>query len=191
VKPAGIILAAGESSRMGTDKALLRLGDSTFLERAVGLFLPRVEPVIVVLGHHATRIREAMGAPPGVEFVVNENYAAGQLSSLQTGIQAVPARSPAALVTLVDHPLVAPATLDALLARSGAALVIPRYRNRRGHPVLFSRMLLDELLALEPPATAKDVVNRHADRAVYLDLEDPGVLRDIDTPDDYRTLDPH
>ena len=183
VKPGGIILAAGESSRMGADKALLDYHGSTFLEHLIGLFLPRVSPVVVVLGHHAEKIRAAV--PPGVTCVVNTQYQQGQLSSLQAGIRAVPGD---ALVTLVDHPTVAPATIDAILGHASASLVIPRYHGRRGHPVLFSRSLLDEILALPVSASAKQVVRAHEHAALYLDVDDPGVLHDIDTPADYQAL---
>ena len=145
MKPAGIILAAGESSRMGADKALLRYGETTFLGRLIDLFSPRVSPLVVVLGHHAEQIRSAMISRAGIEFTINHNYAAGQISSLQAGIRALPPDAPAALVTLVDHPAARPETLDAILGASAGSLVIPRYQGRRGHPVLFSRPLLDEL----------------------------------------------
>lgn len=188
---AGIILAAGESSRMGADKALLQYGNATFLEHLVSLFLPRVSPVIVVLGHHAEKIRAALAARSGLQIAVNAEYQAGQLSSLQAGLRALPADSESALVTLVDHPAVAPSTIDAMIERfraAGAPLLIPRYQGRRGHPVLFSRSILDEILALPSSASAKQVVHAHHHDAVYVDVADPGVLQDVDTPGDYRTL---
>ncbi|MBI3667221.1 MAG: nucleotidyltransferase family protein [Acidobacteria bacterium] len=191
MRPAGIILAAGESSRMGRDKALLDYGGATFLEHLIRLFLPRVSPVVVVLGHHAAEIRGALAPRPGLQVVINKGYQAGQLSSLQTGIRALPAASPAALVTLVDHQSVAAATIDAMLDRfrsAAPALVIPRCQGRRGHPVLFSRRLLDEILALPPSASAKQVVHAHQQDTSYLDVNDPGVWRDIDSPADYKTL---
>lgn len=188
---AGIILAAGESSRMGADKALLQYGNATFLEHLVSLFLPRVSPVIVVLGHHAEKIRAALAARSGLQIAVNAEYQAGQLSSLQAGLRALPADSDGALVTLVDHPAVAPSTIDAMIEcfrAAGAPLLIPRYQGRRGHPVLFSRSIFDEILALPSSASAKQVVHAHHHAAVYVDVADPGVLQDVDTPGDYRTL---
>ncbi len=188
---AGIILAAGESRRMGTDKALLPYAGTTFLEHLIELLLPRVAPVIVVLGHHASEIRATLPDRSGVAIVVNSNYPSGQLSSLQTAIRALPASSQGALITLVDHPAVAASTLDLLIERfrsSGASLVIPRYQGRRGHPVLFSRAILDELAALPSTATAKQVVHAHQDDTLNEDVGDPGVLKDIDTPADYEGL---
>ncbi len=176
---------------MGRDKALLPYGDSTFLAHLVALFLARLQPVMVVLGHHAERIRRALPSSPGLEVVINENYRAGQFSSLQAGLRALPPETAAAMVTLVDHPAVAGATLDALLERCAAGqppLLIPRHDGRRGHPVIFSRLLIDEILALAPEASAKQVVHAHLGEAVLLDTGDPGVLRDIDTPEDYAPL---
>lgn len=173
---------------MGRDKALLPYAGTTFLERLIDLFLPRVAPLVVVLGHNAGRIMVAMRERPGVQVAINYKYKDGQLSSLKTGIAALPSDAPAALVTLVDHPAVAESTLDAILAYASAPLVIPRYQGRRGHPVLLSRALLDEIAALPPHASAKQVIHAHLTEAAQFDLDDPGVLRDIDTPEDYEQL---
>ncbi len=173
---------------MGRDKALLAYGVSNFLDHLIELLRPRVDPVIAVLGHHVVQICTTVAPRAGLQFVVNADYASGQLSSLQAGIRALPAEAPAALVALVDHPAVQPSTLDAVLARAGAALVIPCYQGRRGHPVLFSRAILDEIAGLPPAATAKQVVHAHLPEAVLLEVDDPGVVQDIDTPADYETL---
>ena len=188
MKPAGVILAAGQSSRMGSDKALLPYAGSTFLDHAVDLFLRHVAPVIVVLGRHADQIRAALPDRAGLVVVVNERWAAGQLSSLQAGLRALPAEAPGALVTLVDHPAVAESTVYAMAARCDAPLAIPRYQGRRGHPVWFGRRIVEEILALPVEASAKQVVRAHQNEAVYLDVDDPGVLRDVDTPADYDAL---
>jgi CTP:molybdopterin cytidylyltransferase MocA len=172
---------------MGRDKALLPYAGTTFVEHLARLFLSHASPVVVVLGHHADRIRAALPALPNLHIAVNVHYSLGQLSSLQTGLRALPAGAPA-LVTLVDHPAVAPSSLTAILDLAHAPLVIPRYQNRRGHPILLSPSLIREILALPPESTAKQVVRAHLDEAVLLDLDDPGILRDIDTPEDYRML---
>lgn len=191
MKLAGLILAAGESSRMGADKALLDYHGSTFLEGLVRLFLRHVSPVVVVLGHHAEEIGASLPARLGLEIAVNTNYKAGQLSSLQTGIVALPAGATGALLTLVDHPAVEDSTIAAMIERffaSEVPLVVPRYLGRRGHPVLLSRALLDEIAGLPPTASAKQVIHAHLDAAFQLDVDDSGVLRDIDTPADYESL---
>jgi molybdenum cofactor cytidylyltransferase len=112
-------------------------------------------------------------------------------SSLRCGLGAVPASAEGVLFTLVDHPAVSPDTLGALLpgGDSPAALVrVPRFQGRRGHPVWFARKLIPEFLALSGDAAANDVVRAHAAQTEFLDLDDPGIVADIDDPQAYRDL---
>ncbi len=184
---AGLILAAGESRRMGIPKALLAYRDETFLDRLVRLFRARCSPVIVVLGHEAEEIRARATGP--AQFVVNANYRTGQTGSMQCGLRAVPAAADGVLFTLVDHPAVLPATLDRLLDGSaGALLRVPRYQGKRGHPVWFGARLIPEFLALPEDGAARDVVHRHAAETEFADLDDPGIVADIDDPEAYRAL---
>jgi len=190
VNAAGLILAAGESRRMGSPKALLRYRGETFLDTLTALFGQRCAPVIVVLGAHAAQIRSASIRP--ATFVVNPDYALGMTTSLQCGLLAVPPDADGVLFTLVDHPAASAATIGALLAPldpSRRTLArVPRYRAKRGHPIWFSSQLIPEFLALPAEGPARDVVARHVDRTEYLDLEDPGIVSDIDSPEDYRAL---
>jgi molybdenum cofactor cytidylyltransferase len=190
VNVAGLILAAGESRRMGSPKALLQYAGESFLDTLTQLFGQRCAPVIVVLGAHAAEIRAAARRP--ATFVENPDYPHGMTTSLQCGLRAVPPDAEGVLFTLVDHPAASPATLDALLALIGphhAPLVrVPRYRAKRGHPIWFSRELMPEFLALPADGPARDVVARYVDRTEYLDLDDPGIVADIDSPEDYRAL---
>jgi CTP:molybdopterin cytidylyltransferase MocA len=186
VTPAGLILAAGESRRMGSPKALLELDGETFLDRLIRIFAAHCSPVVVVLGANAVMIRAAVRSHEAV-FTVNENWTHGQLSSMQCGLRAVPPGAPGVLFTLVDHPAVHPGTVERLLASPGR-LRIPRHNGRRGHPVYWSAPLVTELLAIPPTATARDVVERHASEVEYIDVDDPGVLEDIDEPADYLRL---
>ncbi len=195
---AGLILAAGASRRMGSPKALLEYRGETFLDRLVGLFAARCSPVIVTLGAGAEEIL-ARTARKAV-FVVNPDYERGQITSMQCGLRAMPEEAEGLLFTLVDHPAVAGATLDALLGgaaprderrRAGlpaSLLRVPRYQGRRGHPIWFARELASEFLALPAGGAARDVVRRHADRTEFLDLDDPGIVADIDDPAAYRAL---
>jgi molybdenum cofactor cytidylyltransferase len=183
---AGIILAAGESRRMGFPKALLRYREETFLDTLIGLLGPHCTPLIVVLGAEAERIRGEVRRP--AEFVVNREWARGMTGSLQCGLRAVPPEAAGVLFTLVDHPAVAPSTVDALLAEPRPLLRVPRYQGRRGHPVWFRRGLIAEFLALAGNGAARDVVHAHAADTEFLDLDDPGIAADIDDPESYRQL---
>ena len=188
--PAGVILAAGESSRMGSPKALLPYRGSTFLEHLVSLLLGRVEPLLVVLGHEADRIRSVVRAPPQVRVLLNPNYRLGQLSSLQTAIRVLDASAvPGLLVAPVDHPAVEPEVVTALLdtfAAEQPGVLVPTFEGRRGHPVIFSAHLFTELLAASLEEGARAVVRRHAARE--LPAHDAGILANIDDPESYRRL---
>jgi molybdenum cofactor cytidylyltransferase len=186
VSVAGIILAAGESRRMGFPKALLRYRDETFLDTLIGHFAIRCDPVIVVLGAHAVRIRE--GALRPATFVINPDYQRGQTTSMQCGLRAVPAAAEGVLFTLVDHPAVSPATFDALLAAPRPMVRVPRFQGRRGHPIWFSRELIAEFLELPENGAARDIVRSHAPQTEFLDVDDAGVLADIDDPAAYSRL---
>jgi molybdenum cofactor cytidylyltransferase len=193
VSVAGIILAAGESRRMGFPKALLRYRDETFLDTLIGLFAARCQPVIVVLGAHSDRIRERTLRP--ATFVINPDYQRGQTTSMQCGLRAVPPDAEGVLFTLVDHPAVAPATLDALLAEPTPQVCdpcplvrVPRHGGRRGHPIWFSRDLIAEFLALPENGAAREIVRSHAAQTEFLDVDDAGILADIDDAEAYGRL---
>jgi len=184
MKVAGVILAAGRSSRMGRDKALLAYAETTFLGSLVSVFEQCCEPVVVVLGHHAEAIRPAAGA---ARVAVNEDYDRGMLSSLQTGLRALPEDAEAVAFTLVDHPGLRVETLRRLIAafeESGAPLASPTYGGERGHPVIVSREVADELLALPAGASPKPVLRGRYAEAVFVEVDDPAVVADIDTPED-------
>ncbi len=184
---AGLILAAGESRRMGSPKALLQYRGATFLDTLIALFAARCPEVIVVLGAGAEEVRAAVRLP--ATFVVNRDFARGQITSMQCGLRAAPPEADGILFTLVDHPTVSGATLDALLAPAGNLLLrVPRFRDQRGHPVWFSRELVPEFLALPETAAARDVVRRHERETAFFDLDDPGIVADIDDPAAYRSL---
>lgn len=175
---------------MGRDKALLPYHGSTFLNHLITLLLPRVESLIVVLGHHSDEIAASLPAAGGLNIVTNPDYKRGMLTSLQAGLRAVP-DAPAILFTLVDHPAVRAQTVDRIIEeffRNSPALAIPRYGERRGHPVLLSREVAREILALPPGSSAKEVIRAHREETRFVDVDDPGVLRDIDLPADYEAL---
>ncbi len=185
MKAAALILAAGESSRMGRAKALLPLGGTSFVEGLVQSFRARCHPVIVVLGHDPDSVRAAVAGMATV--VVNEDYRQGQLTSMQCGLRAVGAEVDRVLFTLVDHPRVAASTIDALL-ESDAPLSIPVFEGRKGHPICFRRELIREFLELPPDSQARFVVHRHAGETRWVAVNDPGILDDVDDPAAYERL---
>jgi molybdenum cofactor cytidylyltransferase len=173
---------------MGTPKALLDFRGETFLDGLIRAFSESCAPVVVVLGAEAERIRGGLRYAEKAHIVVNADYRRGQITSLQCGLRAVPADARGVLFTLVDHPNVRQSTLQALLGRSGAPLVIPRYRGRRGHPVFCARELVPEFLALGAEESAKTVVERHGAGITYVEVDDPGILEDVDDPEAYLRL---
>ena len=187
---AGIILAAGASTRMGASKALLDYRGETFLNRLIRVYGLVCDPVIVVLGYNAALLQEQ--ARGRARFAVNPAPERGQLSSLQTALSEVPAEADGFFFTPVDSPAVAEETL-ARLVRAFAArrpetlFVIPRFGDSRGHPVCCVRSLADEFLAPTTGA-ASEVVHRYVERTEYVDVDDPGILIDVDDPEAYRRL---
>jgi CTP:molybdopterin cytidylyltransferase MocA len=182
---AGIVLAAGESRRMGFPKPLLPYRGATFLEHIIAVLRDQVDPLVVVLGHEAPRIQRVV--PDGARVVVNEDYARGQLSSLQTALAGL--QADAALVALVDHPGIDRELLARLLRafrENRPPLLIPTFGGRRGHPMIFSRALFAELLAAPLDQGARVVVRRHAALELAVDCE--GILQDLDDPETYRRV---
>jgi molybdenum cofactor cytidylyltransferase len=185
----GILLAAGESRRMGYPKPLLRIDNESFLAHTAAIMLDVVERLIIVLGGHSERVRSAVPGDSRIVVVENPHYERGQLSSLKVGLASGTAS--AAIVHLADHPLVRRATFEALVAeygRSGKPIVIARYLGRRGHPVIFSRALFDELLSAPEDQGARVVVNADPSRVAYVDVDDAGVTTDLDTPADLERV---
>ena len=190
----GVILAAGESSRMGRDKALLPWRGSTFLESAIASLQPHSELVIVVAGKNAERLRPLVDAS-GAFLVVNPSPEQGQFSSLRVGVQEVLNRGrDAALLTLVDRPSAASKTIQQLCGRFAAALesgtwaVVPQYAGRHGHPIVIAREMISAFLQAPATATAREVEHEHQQRIEYVAVDDPAVVLNVDTPDDYNRL---
>lgn len=198
----GLILAAGESSRMGRDKALLpwpprttnSVAGDTFLSAAIRLFFSHVDEVLVVAGRNQAALAPIIYAN-GAALVVNPEPERGQFSSLQVGLQEVLNRGrDAAMVTLVDRPPVRAETLDKLEAAFERATahrkwaVIPEYQGNHGHPILLGREMLTAFLNAPETSNARDV--EHANQAAieYVPVDDPLVALNIDTPEQYAAL---
>ena len=194
-KRAAVVLAAGASSRMGSVKALLDAGDGRPLVRALCERLAEsgCEAIYVVLGHHRAAIEAALAqlepsARAAVRAVVNRDPDRGQASSMAVGLAAAAAEGAAfALVALVDQPPVAVSTLQTLLAAGAeecASVHVPTHRNGRGHPAAFPTSLADELAAARPGEGARDVLARLSVQVREHPVDDPGVVVDLDTPED-------
>jgi molybdenum cofactor cytidylyltransferase len=188
---AGIILAAGASSRMGTPKALLDYRGETFVGRLVRVLGVSCKPVVVVLGYHADVLKREV--PAAATIVVNPDPSRGQLSSLQTALGALPAEADGFAFIPVDSPAVAEDTVAKLTRafeqrKPSTLFVIPRQSGKRGHPVVAARSIAAEFLALPPTAEARDVVHAHVDRTEYVDVDDAGIFTDVDDPEAYRRL---
>ena len=189
---AGLILAAGESRRMGRDKALLTYHGRSFLETIINnLGAAGIEKVTVVLGHHAESIQRAVNLA-GVRVVVNHDYQRGQTSSLQLGLAAAAADSPeAVMLCLVDHPAVSTEVITALSKRFESTrppVLIPTDEGQRGHPVVISQALFPELLALPPEEPANTVIRKYRDATQFVEVADRGILLDVDDPESYERL---
>lgn len=188
---AGIILAAGGSRRMGTPKALLEYQGQTWLDRWIWLLGRHCDPVLVVLGAEAERIRAGIRRAAEARFLINPAPERGQFSSLQCALAALPEQSEGFLFTPVDHPAVRPETIERLLAdflRGGALVVAPRYRGSGGHPVCCARPLAAEMLAEPPESQARAVLRRHRESTRYVEVEDRGVVEDADDQAGYDRL---
>jgi len=184
-----VLLAAGESRRMGYPKPLLRIGDESFLSQSAKSLLAILPRLIIVLGAHAKRIRPAIPTDSRITVVENSRWRAGQLSSLKVGLSAVGYDVDGVLVHLADHPLVQRSTFERVIgefAKRHGKIVIGRHAGKRGHPVIFARSLLSELFDAPEEEGAKVVVNRDPARVVYVDVDDPGVNLDLDTPEDLK-----
>lgn len=188
---AGLVLAAGESSRMGRDKALLPYRGQTFLETIVAkLREAGIASATVVLGYHAEEIRQAVDLT-GMEVVTNCDYLRGQTSSLQAGLAALDKSVDAVVLCLVDHPAFESPTLLTLIetfAHTAAPVVIPTHGGRCGHPVLIAQPLFAPILALSPDEGANSVIRAWHSRTQFVEVADPGILVDVDDPEVYRAL---
>lgn len=184
---AAIILAAGQASRFGSPKQLALWQDKPLLAHVVDAALAsQVERVIVVLGAHAEACRAVLADRP-VEIVLNENWAAGQSTSMKAGLAALPTEVSAAIFPLADQPFVTAEVIDAVISayqQTLAPVVWPAFEGRRGNPVLFDRSLFAEMNQVTGDVGARPVLMAHQDQAEVAAVSEAGILRDIDRPAD-------
>jgi len=186
-----IVLAAGEGRRMGGPKALLPIGDSSFLAHACRLLArPGVKAVVAVIGAGAEQVRDRSGVSDEVTLVANERWREGMLSSVWRGLDAAEALgAEAVLLHPVDHPRVAPGTVDRVVAalEQGAFAAVPTHEGRRGHPGGFGHEALRALRVAPLDRGARAVLETHAERVVHVE-GDAGCVVGINTPEQYRQL---
>ncbi len=189
-----VILAAGTSARMGRPKQLLPLDGTTLLARVIeNVRSAGLAEIVLVLGASAEAIRRQLPQSllEGLKIEVNQAYAQGMASSLREGLSALNPQTAAALIVLGDQPLLRPETLRQIMAgyhRSGAQIVIPSHQGKRGNPVLLGRPVFPEVMSLEGDTGCRAIFSRHLDAILKVEVEDPGILLDIDDPDDYDRL---
>lgn len=191
---AAVVLAAGRSSRMGEAKQLLRLGECTVLERTLeNVRRSKVDEIVLVLGFSAEMIRRQLPAVllDGIEVVVNPEFEQGMAGSLREGLGAVSPQADAALIVLADQPFARSGTMDKIVERyrdSSAEIVIPFYKGQRGNPVLLDRSVFPEVMALKGDMGCRAIFGSHTEGIVEVDVDDAGVLLDIDSREDYERL---
>ncbi|GAB5490011.1 MAG: molybdenum cofactor cytidylyltransferase [Phototrophicaceae bacterium] len=186
-----IVLAAGQASRMGEPKLLLPwTKQHNILEHILQqLHRTRIDNICVVTGWYADDVRK-ITKTMGVKAVHNRAYKTGEMvSSLKTGLRAMPDNISAVLVVLGDQPRIEPKVLHQILnayAEGQGDLIAPSYQMRRGHPILIGRKYWSELLSLRNYQSPREVINAHADEISYITVDTDSVLQDVDTPQDYK-----
>ena len=188
-----MILAAGESKRMGKPKLLLSFGEKTMIEAVIGNAVQsKAENILVVLGSDQEKIEEKIKDLP-VKVVFNPNFREGMLSSAQTGFQALPEDAQAVLVFLGDQPAISHAIIDKVIDaynRTKKGIVLPVFEGNRGHPVLIDMKYRGEVEKLSADVGLRGVVYSHPEDVQEVEVESPSILRDIDDAEDYdRELD--
>jgi len=183
---AAVILAAGESRRMGSPKALVPFRGLTFVEHLLTATRhPRIGAVRVVLGSGAENIRKRLRADPS-KIVVNQEWEKGPLSSIQTALRSLDCEGvEGALICPVDHPLITQQLVAAMIQAFDATnglIVIPTYRGKRGHPVLFRSALFPELMAAPMETGARAIVRAHGNEIATVPTEEEGVILNLDDP---------
>src|SRR5208283_4048994 len=184
-----VVLAAGMSTRMGSVKQLLRLGEKTLLETVLDtLRASQIGEMVVVLGGSAQLIQQQIKLDDA-RVVINKEHEQGMGTSLRAGVSAVDSSSDAALIVLADQPFLRPETIDHLIdcyrAQSHPA-VIPVYKGHRGNPALLDRSLFPEVMTLSGDVGFRAILSRHTEEILRVPVDDVGVLIDVDTEADLQ-----
>ena len=185
----GIVLAAGESKRMGKTKQLLSFGSSTILEHVVdNLLRSKVGEVVLVLGHESGRIKARFEGAP-IKLAINPDYQQGMSSSVKCGILAASPESQACVIALGDQPLVRSEVVNRLIftyKESGKGIIVPVYGDMAGHPVIFDMKYREALLSLTGDKGGKSIVTAFPDDVQQVQVDTASVIYDIDKWEDYQ-----
>jgi len=187
-KVTAIILAAGQSRRMGQPKMSLPWGGTTVLGKVIEtLKAAGIQDLVVVTGGDREQV-EAI-AHGSAQVIFNAKYSNSEmLGSIQCGLNAIKPEAQAALICLGDQPQVQVGSVQVILQEyesTGASLLVPSYQMKRGHPWLVARDLWNEILEMRLPESPREFLNRHAKEIKYINVDTPSILADLDTPDDY------
>jgi molybdenum cofactor cytidylyltransferase len=184
-----IILAAGESRRMGRPKQLLPFGDKTMLECVIDAFqTPRVDEIRVVLGYKADEIAVKIAYAP-CKIVKNDRYPLGMFTSMQAGLRELPKKTEIVLIAICDQPRLKRQTVETLIEtfeKERHKILIPSYNGRQGHPPLLRAEYAKDILVMDESLTLKHFYGEHADDIARLVVDDEGVLLDIDDRETYE-----
>jgi molybdenum cofactor cytidylyltransferase len=189
-----VVLAAGLSRRMGEPKLVLPWAGRTVIEQVVGtLQVAGVEEIVVVTGGFREQVQAVLKDWP-LKLVYNPDHVVSEmLVSLQVGARELSEQTSAMLVVLGDQPLIEAGVVREVVAAhrvSGAKIVIPSYQMRRGHPWLVERSLWPDLLSMTPDQTMRDFLTAHNEEIEYVTVDSLGILKDMDTPEDYQAQRP-
>lgn len=188
-----VVLAAGESKRMGQPKQLLPWGGDSVIGTVTGIALAApVARVVVVLGHAASRVARAIGQQePQLRLVRNSRHREGMLTSVQAGVAALPADTEAFFLFLGDQPLVSPRVAWCLADAYGPEqILLPVHGGRRGHPILISCRYREEILGLDPAVGLRQLLRNHPGSVREVAVSDPGIHIDLDSEADYERYRP-
>ena len=184
-----IILAAGESKRMGSSKMLLPFKGRSMIENVISnVSKSKADEIIVVLGAYFDELSLLMKRLD-VSYCFNDNYMKGMLSSVQCGFKNLPQNYKAALVFQGDQPLIPPAVVDRVIdeyIRSGKGIIVPVFNSRRGHPLLVDKKYRGEIEKLLPDEGLHSLLDKFGEDLLEVETGEPGILRDFDTYDEYR-----
>jgi molybdenum cofactor cytidylyltransferase len=183
-----MILAAGESKRMGKPKLLLPLGAKTMIETVIDKVIQsNVERILVVLGSNRKKIEKKIGNLP-LEIAVNPDFKEGMLSSVQRGLEVLPEEAQAVLIFLGDQPSIPSEVIDSVInafRKTGKGIVLPVYKGERGHPVLLDMKYRREVKNLNPEVGLRELVYGRPEDILEVEVDDAGILRDINDIEDY------